>query len=386
MLSICLIARNEEASLPRALKSVRSIADEIIVVDTGSTDRTVEVAREHGAMVHHFAWCDDFSAARNFAIDQAHGDWILWLDADEELLPESIEELRASLGREDVLGFTLLFQDLQRADRPDFFTLMRHLRLFRRRSDLRFQGRCHPHFEPDLWQLADVSGLKIEDSSITIRHYGYVVELRAAKLQRGTRLLELELKDRPGQFYYLVEYGRSLLIQGDERGHGILAEAAAQLLPFSQALEPPQSIAGLLLEYLLHVPPEQLPAGFTAELVQDLVRRWFPDAPHLLWLLARQRAERGAFVEAERILRRLVQMGTDHSYDKTVSFDPGFVGEKAKMNLGICLVRQRRLVEAREIFQGLLASPEQAQQARENLRVIDQVLNQFSGGISYSFS
>src|SRR5882724_11685213 len=92
MLSVCFIARNEEKNLPRALASVRGIADEVIVADTGSTDRTVEIAKESGAIVCHFPWCDDFSAARNFAISHARGDWILWMDADEELLPESVNE------------------------------------------------------------------------------------------------------------------------------------------------------------------------------------------------------------------------------------------------------------------------------------------------------
>ena len=95
-LSVCLIARNEESSLPRALASVHGLAGEIIVADTGSTDRTRSIAEDFGAVVSDFPWCDDFSAARNFAVGQARGDWILWLDADEELLPGSEEELRGA--------------------------------------------------------------------------------------------------------------------------------------------------------------------------------------------------------------------------------------------------------------------------------------------------
>jgi len=83
LLSVCLIARNEAHNLPRALKSVAGVAGEIIVTDTGSTDQTPEVAAGLGARVSHFPWCDDFSASRNFAVSQARGQWVLWLDADD---------------------------------------------------------------------------------------------------------------------------------------------------------------------------------------------------------------------------------------------------------------------------------------------------------------
>ena len=194
LLSVCLIARNEESSLPRALQSVRAVAGEIIVADTGSTDRTEQVARDSGAVVCHFPWCEDFSAARNFAVSQARGDWIFWLDADEELLPGSADELRSCIARDDALAYFVRRQDLQRADRLDYYTMMWQLRLFRRRDDLRFLGRCHPHFHPDIEDIADLTGLRINPSSVTLRHYGYVGELRESKLRRGARLLELELR------------------------------------------------------------------------------------------------------------------------------------------------------------------------------------------------
>ena len=87
-LSVCMIVKNEERFLGQCLASVKDIADELIVIDTGSTDRTVEIAREHGAQVGHFEWCNDFAAARNASIAAATGDWILFLDADEELSPK----------------------------------------------------------------------------------------------------------------------------------------------------------------------------------------------------------------------------------------------------------------------------------------------------------
>ena len=379
MLSVCFIARNEEKNLPRALASVRGIADEVIVADTGSTDRTVEIATEMGAMVYHFPWGDDFSAARNFAVDHARGDWIFWLDADEELLPESFDELRSNLAQPDALGFFVRRQDLKRADQLDFFTMMWQLRLFRRRDDLRFVGRCHPDFR-NLAEVEAKTGQQVHHSNVTIRHYGYIGELVPAKLRRGARLMELELKERPGQLYYLVEYGRTLLMLEDPRGEEILREAAAKLLPHAQAAESPMPIVSLLLEQLLQFPPEQLPAGFRPELVESLVWRWFPTNAPLLWLLARQAAMAGKFDVAEQMLRRLVEMGKDHSYDQWVSFDPLLVGDSAKSNLGACLLRQGKVDEALVIFRELLTSPTHAEQARSNLEAIEQFIQQSGTG------
>ena len=94
-LSVCLIVRDEEHNLGGALASVSAVANELVVVDTGSTDRSVAVAREHGAQVLQFAWVDDFSAARNFCIQHATQPSILTLDADERLDPDTLTALEA---------------------------------------------------------------------------------------------------------------------------------------------------------------------------------------------------------------------------------------------------------------------------------------------------
>lgn len=380
MLSVCFIARNEEANLPRAINSVRSVADEVVVADTGSTDRTVELAKEMGALVCHFPWCDDFSAARNFAIGHAKGDWIFWLDADEELLAESVGELRASIVRDDALAFFIRRQDLKRADRLDYYTMMWQLRLFRRRDDLRFQGRCHPHFGSRLEEIEEKTNLNVLYSTITMRHYGYVGELVPAKLRRAARLLELELRDRPGQLYYLIEYGRTLLMLQDPRGQEILRQASSALLAHAAEEEAPIPLASLLMEHLLQLPVEQLPEGFTPQLVESLVYKWFPASPPLLWLLARKSAIAGQFDSAEDLLRRLVRMGTNQDYDQWVSFDPRIIGDDARANLGACLVRQGKMTEAASLFRNLLASPTHGAQARSNLEAIEQFLQQSHNG------
>jgi glycosyltransferase involved in cell wall biosynthesis len=86
VITLNMIVRDEEHTLPVCLRSVRDWVDEIIVVDTGSIDGTVDIATAYGATVAHFAWCDDFSAARNFALAQVKTPWVFWLDADDMVL------------------------------------------------------------------------------------------------------------------------------------------------------------------------------------------------------------------------------------------------------------------------------------------------------------
>jgi glycosyltransferase involved in cell wall biosynthesis len=141
-LSVCLLIQNEERNIERTIRSVEGVADEVVVADTGSADRTEQIARGLGARVVPVAWDDDFAEGRNFAIGRASGDLILWLNPDEELLPpwrEQVQPLIVSGG--DAFGYLARVQDVPRADRPDQFSESWDLRLFRRRPDLRYVGR-----------------------------------------------------------------------------------------------------------------------------------------------------------------------------------------------------------------------------------------------------
>src|SRR5687768_5610008 len=113
VLSICLIVRNEAGNLPRCLASVEPLGAEVVVVDTGSTDDTAALARRHGARVEHFPWRDDFAAAVNHAFDHAAGEWILRLDADEELVPETLPELRRVLADPLVLAYLVRLEEVE---------------------------------------------------------------------------------------------------------------------------------------------------------------------------------------------------------------------------------------------------------------------------------
>ncbi len=141
-ISLTMIVRDEEAVLERCLKSAAGLFDEIIVADTGSTDKTPEIARSFGAQVHDFKWVDDFSAARNYALSWASGDYVMWLDADDVIEnPEDFRRLFLQIGRErpDVvmLPYNVGF------DGERVTLKYERERIFRNRAGFLFEGAVH---------------------------------------------------------------------------------------------------------------------------------------------------------------------------------------------------------------------------------------------------
>jgi glycosyltransferase involved in cell wall biosynthesis len=184
--SVCMIVKDGQGTLYRCLESVRPVADEIIVCDTGSTDRTREIAREYTDRVLGIAWEDDFGAARNRSIGEAKCDWILWLDADEYLV--GAEHLGKYL-RDNMYNGYVIRQHHHAVDaefKPDV-----PVRLFRNHRGVRFWGCVHEHPETDL--NAGVRPAVIL-SDVHIVHDGYVTE--EIRRQRFLRNLPLLMKDR----------------------------------------------------------------------------------------------------------------------------------------------------------------------------------------------
>lgn len=224
-LSICLITKNEEAHLARCLESVRGLWDDLVVVDTGSTDRTVEIARGFGARLFEFTWQDDFSLARNFCIAQATGDWILSIDADESIAARDHEVIRRYLRRADVdavmasqrhyvtSGVVVGWQPGpggydEGKPYPGFMDVQCR-RLFRNRPWLRWRNRVHE----ELVSTDPAHPLREEPGDWVIHHYGKT-DARAVLQAKGEAYLRIGLKkiedepDNPQAHYELaVQYG-----------------------------------------------------------------------------------------------------------------------------------------------------------------------------------
>jgi len=186
-LSLCMIARNEEGCIARCLESVQDVVDEMIVVDTGSRDATPAIAEAHGATVFRRRWQDDFSLARNCSLEQATGDWILVLDADEELEGETRASIRDFVARAAADGYSLRVRcfnspgDLQRYEDLSI------TRLFRNRPEYRYEQPIHEQIRPAI----ERHGGRVLGSPLTILHHGYAEPTGKGKTPRAIRNLEL---------------------------------------------------------------------------------------------------------------------------------------------------------------------------------------------------
>ena len=207
-LSVCMIVKNEERFLGQCLASVKDIADELIVIDTGSTDRTIEIAREYGAQVGHFEWCNDFAAARNASIAPATGDWILFLDADEELSPAEKQNLPALLNSNNVALIRLPLINTHQG--PISKSILP--RLYRNIPAIQFQGCVHEGVYTALLKVSKEWQMDISVGDLLILHHGYTAEVISErnKVQRNYELLVKALEERPNEAYFYMQLGLEL--------------------------------------------------------------------------------------------------------------------------------------------------------------------------------
>jgi len=228
-LSLCMIVKNEEEFLPQCLESVKDVVDEMVIVDTGSTDRTVEIAESYGARIYHHAWQNSFSEARNYGLEFATCDWILQLDGDEELVREDIpllwDALRSAHPRKDVNAlFVAIYNDLSGAQQSKHY----FQRIYRR-GKARYEGIVHNQlvYEGDP-----------APTEIRIRHYGYALgkEEMAKKHRRTGDLLRKQLEENPQNTFAQMNYVRILRNQENfdeaiKQGMKFLGAYRSQMTP-----------------------------------------------------------------------------------------------------------------------------------------------------------
>jgi tetratricopeptide (TPR) repeat protein len=206
-ISLCMIVKNEEAMLAKCLDSVSGAVDEIIVVDTGSQDRTVEIAKRYGARVYHHPWEDSFSLARNQSLSYATGDWILIMDADEVMQREDHAKLRQATRIPDYNIVSLSVHNC-RLDSNIQTSFLPSVRLWRRKLDCHYEGIVHN-------ELRLPTGEPVLRGDIRIIHYGYGLaeDKMRQKLARSKELLTKQLEENPDSAFSHFNY--SQLIRGE---------------------------------------------------------------------------------------------------------------------------------------------------------------------------
>ncbi len=235
MLSVSMIVRNEARNLPRCLESIKGLADEIVVVDTGSYDGTQEIIENSGAKLVQSRWKDDFSEARNECLDHCAGDWILILDADEAIDPSDHDRIKRAM-EGDYLAYNLIVrnyvpnEDICVFDKSPvenktsygiassygYYVDNVALRLFRREPDIRFTGRVHESVAP----AYEARGIQIGALSAVIHHFGKVdADHERGKSELYYRLAKKDAEENPSESRFQF----NLMLQAHI--HGAYAEA-----------------------------------------------------------------------------------------------------------------------------------------------------------------
>jgi tetratricopeptide (TPR) repeat protein len=314
--SLCMIVKNEEKFLPQCLASVRDYVDELIVCDTGSTDRTIEIARSYGATVIEREWRNDFSWARNQSLELATKRWILFMDADEELTPESRPALLA-LKNVPAYEYALYTRIINKTDDYRGSGDVSHhvIRVFPNDERIRFFGPIHeyPAIGPDGESIQAVA------SSITLIHHGYVNTI-VAERNKGQRNLEILLaatNAEPDNAYHWYNLGTTAYLNKD----------------YELALKSLER----MYELVGDTPRAFMPNGLA--LLGDLYCDHFNDA-----------------VKAEKMSRASLQRSPHYA--------------NAHMMLGKTLMAQQRFDEARDAF---IAAIDDEPYAKQQFIVDDQV-------------
>ncbi len=207
-ITLCIIARDEEDNLGRCLASARGAVDEIVVVDTGSQDATASVAASFGARVVHAPWTNDFASARNRSLAEASGDWLLWLDADDELSAEAREMLRplVRIATPDVMGYQFVIASWVGDKSGGAQMCIAQTRLWRSRPEHRFHGAIHE------WLAVD----SVVATDLKIFHYGYLSDPRVQrrKSARNIGLLREQLRQNSEDARYIGYLAVELAVAG----------------------------------------------------------------------------------------------------------------------------------------------------------------------------
>lgn len=337
-LSVAMIVRNEERFLEDCLKSLIGVADEIVVVDTGSTDRTKEIAERYGARVFDFPWRDDFSAARNESVERCHGEWILYIDADERLGPVDKDAVRADLSRPGFNAFTVRYRPIS------WFTTFREYRIFRNDPRIRFEGIIHETVMPSVEKAGGEDGLFVGDSIVSIDHVGYDGDL-ARKHRRNLPLLERHAAALPENTFLRYRLGVTRKALGDYEGAEREWRAAIETVRRRKENVAPRDCQSYydLIRLLLE-------KGGDAAPVLEEAGELFPDNCLILWTRGMVLMHGGRYGEAAVIFENLTSLDPEKIDQVRISYDKRLFGEFSLEPLGTCYFKMGRLAESERCY------------------------------------
>ncbi len=305
-LSLCMIVRDEQERLGACLAAAAPVVDELVIVDTGSNDRTIEIARSFGARVIERPWTGSFSEARNASFDAATGDWLLFLDADEVLVDDDGPRLRELLGQTWHEAFYLI--ETSYTGELGDGTAVTHnaLRLFRNRPEYRFDGRIHEQIEHTLptWARG-----RVGFSPVRVEHYGYLGQVRQAKekFSRNAELLRRQAAESGATAFIHHNLGSEYGATGDFPAAVREFETAWAMLQADGLVAISEYAPSTLLGLVKTLRATGRPTESTAQAQAGLVH--YPDLTDLVYEQALTARAAGDDGSARELYERCMEMG-----------------------------------------------------------------------------
>ena len=336
-LSAALIVRDEERHLEACLRSIQELADEIVVVDTGSVDGSIALARRFGARIHGYPWRDDFAAARNHGLSRCRGEWILYIDADERVRRNSETVLEAALADASKAGYAVWLHA------RTGYTAYREMRLFRNDPRIRFEGLMHETIWPGIHRFIEEEGGELGECDLVLDHVGYDGS-QAHKHQRNLPLLKKALAVDPEHVYCWYHLGIIYLGLGRPELACRAWKAGIEAVRRKKYRRPADSLP--FIELIQH----QLGRGEDVGNLLAEARALFPDDALLSWLEGWKLIAGGHLREAIHVLERLAwdyetgRTGSEFGYDLR-QFTSRTYGD-----IATCYYRLRSYAGARRYF------------------------------------
>lgn len=400
-LSCCMIVKNEAERLPKCLDTVQNLIDEIIILDTGSTDNTIEIAQKKGAKVYTAVWENDFAKARNQALEYVTGDWVLVLDADEHFVSTKAEKVKQLILQKDALVINLVRQEVGAVQSP--YSLVS--RLFRNHPKIKFSRPYHALIDDSVIQLISTQNhwKVITLPEVAILHDGYDVNRinQQNKWQTAQATMEQYYHQYPDDPYVASKLG-GLYLEKNQISQGIevLEQGLSRLNSQLQAGESIPQTASILYEIHYH-----LGIGYRKQqnLTQALYHYQTATQINLLPVLklgaynnlGNLLKETGQLIEAKTTYQQVIQIdpnlaiahynlgmtlramgdyrGAITAYHQAIVLNPK--GADAYQNLGVVLLQIGQIQESREAFKQAIVLHEQnhsteAQRLRQALQAM----------------
>lgn len=313
------MVRDDAERLCRAIQSAKAAVDEIVVLDTGSNDDSVEIAKSEGASVHEIVWPNNFAEALNVLLSKVKTDWTLRLDSDEWFEIDPAASLKESIQQDDAFAFRLVRRDLQPQGGYEEISL---IRLWRTHPDLKYRGLVHENIPIEAFQ--QVWPYKVEKSSpIWFWHDGYG-QGHLDKIRRNIPLMAQELARDPNQPFYEAMLAKGYKDVGDERW----LPAMTAIVEKSLGDQAPKTgiLSAIYLDVINTISGAELNSAKTDQIVLKALN-WFGSYPPILVAVSNLELRRARKDRALEILLVLEQMANTGDYDRSMPVNPAMFGK-----------------------------------------------------------